>query len=136
VGAANVTIGEPSGWLKLFVDAQMEQATAAGHGYAEGAADYRERADIARDPGGFPSDWAWPMEGADEAYLEAVGVGTIASRAGIASERWDVVSDTWLLAFRAGYTEAHEATATFEETCQACDDAKASGTVSPCDEAK
>jgi hypothetical protein len=103
-------VAEAPPWMKRFRAGQAEQLLAAENGFAEGAADYRGRArDVAS--GAQPAEWAWPMEGADDAYLQAVGVTQICGNSGLDPERFPVVSETWLLAFRAGYTEAHDADA-------------------------
>lgn len=78
------------------------------HGRREGAADYRGRAaEVAA--GREKPTWAWPLAGADEAYLYAVGVEAVCRQIGIAPDKWESVCHEWLSAFRAGYEAAHAA---------------------------
>lgn len=78
------------------------------HGRREGAADYRGRAaEVAA--GREKPTWAWPLAGADEAYLDAVGIDSVCRQIGIAPDKWESVCHEWLTAFRAGYEEAHAA---------------------------
>jgi len=76
------------------------------HGEAEGRADYLGRAqDVAR--GTESPEWAWPLSGADEAYLGAVGTGAVCRAIGIDPALWDEVSDAWCEAFTRGYRAAY-----------------------------
>lgn len=97
------------GRLGLYVVSDSDGVTCAAveaHGESEGRKDYLGRAgDVA---GGEDPTWAWPLDGADDAYLSAVGVTRICKDLGIDVGLWDRVSDAWLTAFARGYTDAHE----------------------------
>src|SRR5690606_23579152 len=75
------------------------------HGRRKGREDYLERAkDVAlghEDP-----EWAWPLSGADEAYLSAVGPGKICRDLDLPRAAWEAISETWFLAFCEGYEAA------------------------------
>lgn len=84
---------------------------AALHGEREGAADYRDRqAEV--DAGLEDPDWAWPLRGADEAYLSATTSADRARGAGVPEEQWDEDCEAAFLdAWVRGYEAAHEACA-------------------------
>jgi len=83
-------------------------AAVAAHGKREGKKDYEGRSrDVAF--GSESVSWKWPLRGADDAYVEAVGVAKITRSIGIPERLWEYVSDAWLEAFRRSYTAAHEA---------------------------
>lgn len=92
-------------WMTID-DAKRSQVRA--HARSEGEADYHGRAaDVAR---GFEAqEWAWPLDGADDAYISAVGVGHICAMVRVPVDRWEAISDDWCAAFREGYIAAHEA---------------------------
>jgi hypothetical protein len=73
------------------------------HGEAEGAADYKDRqSDVAagqQDP-----TWAWPFQGADEAYVNAVGIDAIVTACG--ADSWNEIASDWFDAFERGYRAA------------------------------
>jgi hypothetical protein len=80
------------------------------HAEREGAEDYRGRSlDVAR--GLESAEWAWPPDGADEAYLNAVGTGRILEEIGLSNDRvgWEEICSLWCEAFRRGYERAHDA---------------------------
>jgi hypothetical protein len=78
----------------------------AAHAETEGREDYEGRAaDVAN--GAAEDDWAWPLVDADDAYVNAVGVGAICKANGLPAEAWNEIASTWLAAFRRGYEAAH-----------------------------
>lgn len=79
------------------------------HGYREGTADYRGRQDDV-ESGEAPS-WAWPLAGAGEAYINAVGTETICKEVGVPTSAWDAIAELWCEAFVRGYREARAADA-------------------------
>lgn len=75
------------------------------HGEREGAADYQGRAaDVAR--GAEAENWASPLNGADDAYVSAVGTDRICREIGVDASQWDAISSDWLAAFCRGYSAA------------------------------
>jgi len=86
--------------------ATIDFGAVKAHGRRAGREDYLERAkDVAlghEDP-----EWAWPLSGADEAYLSAVGPGKICRDLGLPRAAWEAISETWFDAFREGYEAAH-----------------------------
>lgn len=73
------------------------------HAEREGRDDYTGRAqDVAF--GSEPEAWCWPYRGADEAYINAVGIEGILSATG--TQDWSTVNDAWCDAFKRGYVDA------------------------------
>lgn len=83
-------------------------AKARQHGKREGHGDYEDRAnDVAS--GLHEASWAWPLVGADSAYINAVGTTAICAQIGIPEEAWEEVCGAWLDAFETGYKAARRA---------------------------
>jgi hypothetical protein len=81
-------------------------AVVSAHGEREGREDYEGRAaDV--DRGAEPESWAWPLVGADEAYINAVMPSGICEACGLYADAWDDISDEWIAAFKRGYEAAH-----------------------------
>lgn len=81
-----------------------ELPSVSAHGEREGRADYLGRAqEVARDA--EDPEWAWPYNGADAAYINAVGSEDIRRQVGAAS--WSDICEEWCEAFRRGYEAAH-----------------------------
>jgi hypothetical protein len=91
------------------------RSNVAKHAEREGRKDYEGRArDVAAGLGS--DEWAWPFLNADDAYVDAVGIGQITREIGIPEKLWDHVSDTWFDAFKRGYVAAHDARASRART--------------------
>lgn len=72
------------------------------YAYTEGASDYAGRqADV--DAGVEAPSWAWPVDGADEAYVNAVGTDAICRALGLPPSAWDQIASDWCEAFCRGY---------------------------------
>jgi hypothetical protein len=73
----------------------------------EGARDYQGRAaSVAiglEDP-----TWAWPLDGADADYLNAMGTDVVCRKVGLPEAAWDHIRDAWLAGFELGYTNARK----------------------------
>lgn len=79
----------------------------ATHGEAEGRADYADRrSDV--DAGQAEPTWAWPFQGADEAYINAVGPREICRAVGVNESAWDEIASDWCAAFERGYRAEHD----------------------------
>lgn len=80
----------------------------ARHGWQEGVADYLGRAvDVLN--GREAREWAWPLNDADTAYVNAVGVKAIVRSWRLPEACWEEYSEVWFQAFRAGYRAARAA---------------------------
>lgn len=80
---------------------------ATSHAERAGQSDYLDRADDV-ESGQQPANWAWPLDTADEAYINAVGPEQILRDAGLPDDCWDVVVDAWCDAFCRGFRMAHD----------------------------
>lgn len=77
---------------------------------ATGADDYTDRADDVA-AGQQDATWAWPLQTADEAYINAVGTEQICRDLGLSTDddTWTAIVGDWCDAFRRGYRAAHAA---------------------------
>src|SRR5690606_24881143 len=92
--------GDNEAWDALEY-ATIDFGAVKEHGRRAGREDYLGRAaDVAR--GHEDPEWAWPLSGADGAYLSAVGPGKICRDLGLPRAAWEAISETWLLAFCEG----------------------------------
>ncbi len=83
-------------------------AAVTAHAEREGADDYTDRADDVAT-GQQTADWAWPLIGADEAYINAIGTEAIVRECGLEDDAWEEISDVWCAGFARGYRAAHAA---------------------------
>lgn len=85
---------------------RINLAQVKAHGYHEGALDFHGRqADVAA--GSEEPSWAWSLDGADEAYLNAVGTDAICRAIDLPETAWDEIASEWCKAFCRGYRAAH-----------------------------
>jgi hypothetical protein len=73
----------------------------------EGACDYQSRA-AAVAIGLEDPTWAWPLDGADADYLNAMGTDHVCRLVGLPEAGWDHIRDAWLAGFELGYTKARK----------------------------